>query len=171
MASTYAPYAHRLTARSLVSERTWQRSSYPLFLVIASGVFIVSALALLLSQSGLLGARGAAASPAVSAPAAPAAPAASTGPATPLPAAELETVLSYARAMQTDDVLVQVRPGVFAKRSNVQGVSVGGKTVYYDILPHQSYGPLRSGKVSESQVNVLARDAQGGFMVLVYTMK
>jgi hypothetical protein len=168
MASTYAPYAHRLTARSLVSERTWQRSSYPLFLVIASGVFIVSALALLLSQSGLFGARGAAASPAVSAPAAPAA---ATSPATPLPAAELETVLSYARAMQTDDVLVQVRPGVFAKRSNVQGVSVGGKTVYYDILPHQSYGPLRSGKVSESQVNVLARDAQGGFMVLVYTMK
>ena len=84
---------------------------------------------------------------------------------------DLEVVASYAGQMRADDTLVQVRPGVFAKRSNVEGVQVGGRTVYYDILPHQSFGPLRSGKVAESQINVLARETSGDFLLLVYTLK
>jgi hypothetical protein len=83
----------------------------------------------------------------------------------------VERVLAYAGAMQPDDALVQVRPGVFAKRSNVSGVQVGGRTVYYDVLSHQSFGPLRSGRLSEAQIDVLAREAGGGFLVVVYAPK
>jgi hypothetical protein len=73
--------------------------------------------------------------------------------------------------MRADDTLVQVRSGVFAKRSNVEGVQVGGRTVYYDLLPHQSFGPLRSGRVAESQVDVLARETAGDALVLIYALK
>ena len=97
-----------------------------------------------------------------------------TPPAQPTPIlapTQLDDVASYARAMRPDDALVQVKPGVFAKRSNVEGVNVDGHTVYYDVVPHQSFGPLRSGKVTESQVNVLARDTSGDALILVYTIK
>ena len=94
-----------------------------------------------------------------------------SSPPPTLTRSDLETVASYAGQMRADDTLVQVRPGVFAKRSNVEGVQLGGRTVYYDILPHQSFGPLRSGKVAESQVNVLTRETSGDFLLLVYTLK
>jgi hypothetical protein len=83
----------------------------------------------------------------------------------------LETVLSYARSMRPDDDLVQVRPGVFAKRSNVEGVEVGGTRAYYDIASHQSFDPLSTGKLAESQISVIGREAQNGFLILVYTRK
>ncbi len=94
-----------------------------------------------------------------------------TGAAPALGGADLAHVLSYAQQMRADDTLVQVRPGIFAKRSNVQGVDVGGRTVFYDVMPHQSYGPLRAGRVSESGVDVLAREHVGDALVLVYTLK
>src|SRR5262245_8952533 len=56
------------------------------------------------------------------------APVGGTGPApagaswAPLTAEERARVLSYAGALQPDDPLVEVRPGVQAKRSNVEGV-------------------------------------------------
>jgi hypothetical protein len=80
-------------------------------------------------------------------------------------------VLSYADGMRPDDALVQVRPGVFAKRSNAQGLRVAGRTVYYDIYPHQSFGPLRTGKVTERDVTVLARSVEGDALVLIYALK
>jgi hypothetical protein len=85
--------------------------------------------------------------------------------------ADLANVLSYVQQMRADDTLVQVRPGIFAKQSNVQGVDVGGRTVFYDVVPHQSYGPLRAGRVIESEVDVLAREHVGDALVLVYTLK
>jgi hypothetical protein len=168
MASTYAPPLSRRSPAVAYGGRAWQHSSYPLLLVVAAGVFVVSALALLLSQSGFMSR-----SSAVTAPAAVSSTG-STGSAVAAPKltpAEIETVVSYARAMRADDALVQVRPGVFAKRSSVHGVPVNGATVYYDILPHQSYGPLRSGELTEQQINVISREAQNGFMVVVYTKK
>ena len=95
----------------------------------------------------------------------------SAGAAPSLAAAELETVLAYVEGMHPDDQLVQVRSGVFAKRSNVSGVDLAGRTVYYDLLPHQSFGPLRAGKVTEAQVDVLARVPAGNALILVYTLK
>jgi len=95
----------------------------------------------------------------------------SAQPAPALSRADVDTVLSYARQMRADDTLVELRPGVFAKRSNVHGVDVGGRTIFYDVLPHQSFGPLRTGRVDESQVDVLARERTGDALVLVYVLK
>ena len=147
MASTYAPPTSRAIA--------YPRGSYPVLLLVATAVFIVTALAFLIPQTPFFTRKLAA--PRV-------APAA-------LSPEQLDHVLSYARAMQPDDTLVQIRPGVFAKSSNVNGVQLNGTTYYYDIASHQSFGPLRSGAVSESQIDVVGREAQPNFLVLVYTRK
>lgn len=94
-----------------------------------------------------------------------------TGPPAPLTAQEHARVLGYAGAFQPDDALVDVRAGVQAKRSNVEGVRLAGRTVYYDVLGHQSYGPLGRGRVGEDGVHILARDGSGPFQVVVYTLK
>jgi hypothetical protein len=90
--------------------------------------------------------------------------------ATPLGDADRATVLSYIESLHPDDVLVEVRPGVQAKRSNVQGVRLSDRTVYYDILGHQSFGPLASGKVRETEVHVLWREQSGPFAIVVYSL-
>ena len=156
MASTYAPPTHRFSARAADLPR--QTATHAILLLVATSVFIVTALAFLIPQTPFFIRKLTAPS------AAPVAPA-------QLSPDELERVFAYARSMQPDDDLVQVRPGVFAKRSNVHGVTIDGTTYYYDVAAHQSFGPLRSCALSESQIQVIAREAQPGFLVLVYTRK
>jgi hypothetical protein len=83
--------------------------------------------------------------------------------------AEIDAVLAYVDGMQPGDELVLMRPGVFAKRSNVEGVRLGGRTVYYDVYPHQSFGPLHTGRWSDADVSILARLPANGTLVLIYT--
>jgi hypothetical protein len=147
MASTYAPPTSRAIA--------YPRGSSPVLLLVATGVFIITALAFLIPQTPFFTRQ-------LTAP--------TVAPVSMSPE-QLDHVLSYARAMQPDDTLVQVRPGVFAKSSNVNGVTLNGTTYYYDIASHQSFGPLRSGAVTESQVNVVGREANQNFLVLVYTKR
>jgi len=174
MASMIAPYATRRFSGVPSSQRALPRSSSPLLLLVGTALFMVAAAVLLVPQ--IAGTFQAIVHPATSTTGVPAtstagSPSDAAPVVAPLSRADIESVLTYARAMQADDQLVQVRSGVFAKRSNVQGVPVHGATVYYDVLPHQSYGPLRSGRVTESQVNIVSREASDGFMVLVYTLK
>jgi hypothetical protein len=143
---------------------TDERGTYPLLVLVAAAVFVVTAGALLLTQSGLFS-RTTGATPATQSVAQP------PPAAAPLAPSDLQNVLSYARTLRTDDPLVQVRPGVLAKKSNVDGIQVGDRTVFYDVVPHQSYGPLRSGKLSEQQVDILARDTDSGSLILVYVKK
>jgi hypothetical protein len=89
----------------------------------------------------------------------------------PLTAEERARVLSYAGALQADDPLVEVRPGVQAKRSNVEGVSLDGRTVYYDVVGHQSFGPVARGRVREQDVVVLALAGEAPFQVVIYALK
>ena len=93
--------------------------------------------------------------------------------ATPLPlaAAERTLVLSYVESYRANDALVEVRPGVEAKRSNVEGVRLDGRTVYYDVLSHQSFGPLRSGRVGRDDVHILSREGDGPVAVVIYALK
>ncbi len=84
---------------------------------------------------------------------------------------ERSMLLSYVDTFRPEDALIEVRPGVQAKRSNVHGISLEDRTVYYDIAGHQSFGPLASGKVRESQVQVLWRLDDGPFRVLFYSLK
>ena len=156
MASTYAPPTNRFPARAAATT-AWPRTSSPLLLLVATAAFLVSALAFLIPQTPVF-------TRMLTTPSVAPAPA-------QLSPEQLEHVLGYARAMRPDDSLVQVRPGVFAKHSNVHGVTMNGTTYYYDIASHQSFGPLRSGAVTESQISVVGREAQPNFLVLVYTRK
>ena len=72
---------------------------------------------------------------------------------------------------QPDDPLVEVRPGVRAKRSNVEGVRLDGRVVYYDVVGHQSFGPVARGRVREQDVIVLAREGEAPFEVVIYALK
>jgi hypothetical protein len=175
MASAYVPPVWRRSqgiqvdrlARSgwRTDARAHERGSFPLLVLVASVVFVITAGALLVSQSGVFS-RPASVAPVTQAPSVP--PPSAVAPLAP---ADAQYVLSFARGLRQDDPLVQVRPGVLAKKSNVEGVEVGGRTVFYDVTPHQSYGPLRTGKLSESQVEVLARDTESGALILVYAKK
>ena len=89
----------------------------------------------------------------------------------PAPQAEIDAVLAFVQTMQVSDVLVEVRSGVLAKRSNVEGVRVGQRTLYYDVFPDQSFGPLRSGRWNPGEVRVLARISEGDTLVLIYERK
>jgi hypothetical protein len=89
----------------------------------------------------------------------------------PLTAEDRARVLGYAGALQPDDPLVEVRPGVQAKRSNVEGVRLDGRTVYYDVVGHQSFGPVARGRVREQDVVVLAREGEAPFQVVIYALK
>jgi hypothetical protein len=93
------------------------------------------------------------------------------GAAAPLTAAERARVLAYADGLRPDDPLVEVRPGVWAKQSNVAGVRLDGRTVYYDLLGHQSFGPWRRGQVGEADVVVLARAGPEPVRIVVYAPK
>ncbi len=152
MASTYAPPSHPARAAVLPHPR----ASSPILLLVATIVFIITALAILIPQTPFFVRQ-------LTAP--------TTVPVASLHPDQLEHVLSYARAMQPDDTLVQVRPGVFAKHSNVHGVQINGTTYYYDVASHQSFGPLRSGALTESQITVVGREAQPNFLIVVYTKK
>ena len=147
-------------ARVLPQPRAWHGAGETVLLLAAAAAFLISAAGYLAPEIGQAASRlrGAA----LERPG---------QPAPVLSAAEVETVMSYARQMRDDDRLMQVRPGVLAKRSNVAGLQLNGRTVYYDILPHQSYGPLRAGKLAESEVTILAREQVGGTLVLVYVAR
>ena len=159
MASTYAPPTNRFPARAAASTAAFPfpKSTSAILLLVATAVFLITALAFLIPQTPLFTRMLTA-------------PSVSPSPAQLSPD-QLDYILSYARAMQPDDALVQVRPGVFAKFSNVHGVTLNGTTYYYDIASHQSFGPLRSGTLAESQVNLIARESQPNFLLLIYTRK
>jgi hypothetical protein len=165
MASNAPPYYVGPThAPPVAAQRETVRGAHLALLVAGAAVFVASAAALVLpSLAGAARIQGTTVS-AVAPSAAASAPAA-------LSAADLERVLAYASTVRPDDSLVQVRPGVFAKRSNVHGVVVGDRTVYYDVQPHQSFGPLRSGALAESDVDILGRQTVDGTQVVVYAPK
>src|SRR5687767_10633355 len=159
MTSTYAPPTNSFPARAAASAAALPlpKSSSAILLLVATAVFLITALAFLIPQTHVFTRMLTA-------------PSVSPSPAQLSPD-QLDHILSYARGMQPNAALVQVRPGVFAKFSNVHGVTLNGTTYYYDIASRQPFGPLRSGTLTESQINPIAREAQPNFLILIYTRK
>jgi hypothetical protein len=67
-----------------------------------------------------------------------------------------------------DDAVVEVAPGVMARSSSVRGFSLGDNTYYYYFEGKRGFDPLSRGKVSESQVEVVARDSDGERTLVIY---
>lgn len=168
MASTPAPYAPSRTGRVLAGHAAGERHVAPLVVLVVATAFVVSAIVFIAPQVA-----GTVRSLSLGAPGVPGAGRPAREHAAPaiLSRAGVEHVLSYAQGMRSDDSLVEVRPGVYAKKSNVHGVAVGDSIVYYDLAAHQSFGPLRRGELAESQVTIHAREPGEGFLVLVYSRK
>jgi len=80
------------------------------------------------------------------------------------------TILSYVDSERPDDPLIQVDDGVWVKRSNYQGVTIGSVVYYYALLPHASFDPLSRGAVSADQVQIIRILDDPGFRILIYTI-
>ncbi len=81
------------------------------------------------------------------------------------------TIVSYIDSEREDDPLVQVRPGIWAKRSNVEGVLINGTRYYYALLPHASFDPLSRGEVSLDDIQIVQEISEGDFTIVIYTIR
>lgn len=155
----------------LDGRRAWQQHGQTLAVLLLSVVFLVAAPVALWPHTANLFERMTASwngAPTTAPTSSSTAPASA---ATALNADDVRAVILFADTMQPDDPLVQVRGGVFAKRSNVLGVERNGYRIFYDLSPHQSFGPLRSGKVSERDINILAQQSTGHGTITIYTLR
>lgn len=82
----------------------------------------------------------------------------------------IATVLSYVESERPDDPLIQVDDGVWVKRSNYSGVTIGRTVYYYALLPHASFDPLSRGLVSADQVQVIHVLDYAEFRILIYVV-
>ncbi len=100
-------------------------------------------------------------------------PAAAAPPAeSPITVEEVvATVLSYVENERPDDPLVQVADGVWAKRSNYFGITIGGTVYYYALFPHASFDPLSRGAVSRDQVRIVRTLGESGFRIIIYVIR
>ena len=69
-----------------------------------------------------------------------------------------------------DDPLIEVRPGLSARASNLRGFQLGGETYFYYIEGTTNFDPLSRGAVAQSDVEVLARDSSGPLTVVIYRL-
>lgn len=62
-------------------------------------------------------------------------------------------------------------PGMnkMAKKSNVEGVLIGGERYYYNIFPHQSFDPVMMGKLQVKDIYIVGNTKTSFASVTVYT--
>lgn len=68
------------------------------------------------------------------------------------------------------DPLIEVRPGLSARASNLRGFQLGGQTYYYYLEGSTNFDPLSRGVVRTSEVEVLLRDESGPLTVVIYRL-
>jgi len=81
-----------------------------------------------------------------------------------------QIILSYIENEREDDPVIQIKAGVWAKRSNVEGISIDGIRYYYAILPHASFDPLSRGEVSLDDIHIVQEITEGDFKIIIYTI-
>lgn len=69
-----------------------------------------------------------------------------------------------------DDPVVEVAPGVMVRSSAVRGFELGGVTYYYYFEGRAGYDPLSRGRVTDSQVEVVARESDGDRTLVIYRL-
>jgi hypothetical protein len=69
-----------------------------------------------------------------------------------------------------DDPLIEVRPGLSARASNLRGFQLSGETYYYYIEGTSNFDPLSRGAVARSAIEVLVRDSSGPQTVVIYRL-
>jgi hypothetical protein len=69
-----------------------------------------------------------------------------------------------------DDPVVEVAPGVLVRSSAVRGFELGGVTYHYYFEGRAGYDPLSRGRVTDRQVEVVARDSDGERTLVIYRL-
>lgn len=68
------------------------------------------------------------------------------------------------------DPLIEVRPGLSARASNLRGFRLDGATYYYYIEGATNFDPYSRGAVSGQAIEVLLRDSSGPSTVVIYRL-
>lgn len=94
--------------------------------------------------------------------------------ATPLASAhDITPVQEAIRARIGGDIadpLIEIRPGLSARASNLRGFSLGDATYYYYVEGAANFDPYSRGSVSHSKIEVLLRDNSGPSTVVIYRL-
>lgn len=95
-------------------------------------------------------------------------------PATPLAAPhDLTPVQEAIRARvggAVNDPLVEIRPGLSARASNLRGFQLDGATYYYYVEGKANFDPYSRGAVATDRIEVLLRDSSGPATVVIYRL-
>jgi hypothetical protein len=70
-----------------------------------------------------------------------------------------------------NDPLIDVRPGVSARASNLRGLSMGGSTYYYYVEGHANFDPLSRGAITRDSVEIMLRDNNGPSSIVIYRLR
>jgi hypothetical protein len=70
-----------------------------------------------------------------------------------------------------NDPLIDVKPGVSARASNLRGLSMGGATYYYYIEGHANFDPLSRGAIASDSVEIMLRDTSGPNSIVIYRLR
>ncbi|MEI7768831.1 MAG: hypothetical protein WCI67_02525 [Chloroflexales bacterium] len=70
-----------------------------------------------------------------------------------------------------NDPLIDVRPGVSARASNLRGLSMGGSVYYYYVEGHANFDPLSRGAIRSDSVEVMLRDSSGPSEIVIYRLR
>lgn len=68
------------------------------------------------------------------------------------------------------DPLIEIRPGLAARASNLRGFQLDGATYYYYIEGATNFDPYSRGAVSTHEIEVLLRDNSGPATVIIYKL-
>jgi hypothetical protein len=70
-----------------------------------------------------------------------------------------------------DDPLIDVKPGVSVRASNLRGLSMGGSTYYYYVEGHTNFDPLSRGVIKSDSVEIMLRDNSGPSSIVIYRVR
>lgn len=70
-----------------------------------------------------------------------------------------------------NDPLIDVRPGVSARASNLRGLSMDGSVYYYYVEGRANFDPLSRGAVASDAVEIMLRDTSGPSSIVIYRLR
>ncbi|MFQ3632685.1 hypothetical protein [Roseiflexus sp.] len=90
---------------------------------------------------------------------------------TPLDAETIRAAVQSRLDETVDDPLVEAAPGVFVRSSNIRGFRLNGEVYYYYIEGERNFDPLSRGAVDDNDVEIVLRDTDRHFPLVVYRMR
>jgi hypothetical protein len=70
-----------------------------------------------------------------------------------------------------NDPLIDVKPGVSARASNLRGLSMGGSIYYYYVEGRANFDPLSRGAITSDSVEIMLRDSNGPSEIVIYRLR